>query len=90
MSTTATPPRARRQRPQPSGAPLLVLALDREQAAAACNIGLSTFAQAVQQGLLPKPRQIRGCARWPVAELEAALLALPESELLPPPKEVST
>lgn len=64
---------------------LPVLALDRDQAAAACGIGMSTFKAAVQQGLLPKPRQIKGCARWPVAELQAALMSLPVSDLLPPP-----
>lgn len=60
-------------------------ALDREQAAAYLSLGRGTFEKFVQQGLVPKPRHLGGRrVAWIRAELDAWLLARPESNLLPP------
>lgn len=62
--------------------PILV---GRASGAMLLGIGISTFEAWVARGLLPKPRQLGGRALWVVDELRAAALALPVSELLPPP-----
>ena len=61
------------------------LAVDRDTAAAMCNLGRTAFSAAVARGLLPKPKQINGAARWSVRALAAAIDKLPDSQLLPPP-----
>lgn len=62
------------------------LAVDRNLAAGLLCLGTSTFERLVQQGKLPKPRQIGGNARWRVDELRTAVELLPESDMLPPPR----
>ena len=67
---------------------LPALALDRAGAARCCSLGLTAFNSAVQAKILPQPRRINGRAVWVVAELQAALMGLPVSDLLPPPAGV--
>lgn len=60
-------------------------ALERDQAAAYVSLGISTFTRLVQSREAPQPRQFparRVC--WLRAELDAWLLTLPQSDLLPP------
>jgi len=79
--------------PQPPGtehsaAPMVVLAalaLARADAARCCSLGITAFSAAVQAKILPQPRRINGRSVWVVAELQAALMRLPVSDLLPPP-----
>lgn len=61
------------------------IAVDRASAALLLGIGISTLEAHVARGTLPKPRQLGGRALWLVDELRATALALPVSELLPPP-----
>ncbi len=60
--------------------------LNREQAAEALSLSLSTFEEGVRKGLYPKPRRISSArVGWLRKDLERAAEALPESDLPPPP-----
>ncbi len=58
----------------------------KELAAQLLSLSVKTFERLVQQGELPKPRQISaGRVGWLVSELDAWAEKRPVSELLPPP-----
>lgn len=61
-------------------------ALDRDQAAAYVSLGISTFERLVQSRQAPQPRMFPAARRvaWLRSELDAWLLGLPPSTLLPP------
>ncbi|MEO3714041.1 helix-turn-helix transcriptional regulator [Roseateles flavus] len=60
--------------------------LNREQAAEAMSLALSTFEEGVRQGLYPRPRKLSANrVGWLRKDLERAAEALPESDLPPPP-----
>lgn len=79
--------------PPTGGDPLISIepiAVNDVTAASLLQISTSTLHRLKAQGLLPKPRQIGGTARWLVRELREAAEAAPVSELLPPPRTRST
>lgn len=58
----------------------------KELAAQLLSLSVKTFERLVQQGELPKPRQISaGRVGWLVSELDVWAEKRPVSELLPPP-----
>ncbi|SFB50764.1 helix-turn-helix transcriptional regulator [Delftia tsuruhatensis] len=61
-------------------------ALERDQAAAYVSLGISTFERLVQAKQAPLPRMFPETRRvaWLRSELDAWLLGLPPSNLLPP------
>ncbi|MEJ2803815.1 AlpA family phage regulatory protein [Comamonadaceae bacterium PP-2] len=60
-------------------------ALERETAAAYVSLSVTTFERLVQQRQAPQPRQFPARrVAWLRAELDAWLLSLPPSTLLPP------
>lgn len=59
--------------------------VDRNTAAQAFALSVSTFEREVTLGRLPKPRKLSGArVGWLWSELVAAAQALPVSDLLPP------
>jgi len=59
--------------------------VDRNTAAQAFALSVSTFEREVALGKLPKPRKLSGArVGWLWSELVAAAQALPVSDLLPP------
>ena len=56
---------------------VLPLGLYREQAAEFIGVSVSTFNRMVEAGEMPRPRKVRGCVRWDVAELAEAFRKLP-------------
>ena len=70
-------------RPLPAYPPA---AMGRAEAAAYVGLSESTFARQVQQGSIPRPRQLaEKRVAWLRCELDAWLLARPVSDQLPPP-----
>ncbi|WP_366522384.1 helix-turn-helix transcriptional regulator [Flagellatimonas centrodinii] len=49
--------------------------------AARCSIHRSTVYKLVQRGLLPRPIRLGSCARWRVADVEAAIARLESTTL---------
>ena len=57
----------------------------KEIAAQVLSLSVKTFERLVQQGDIPKPRQISaGRVAWLVAELDEWALKRPPSQILPP------
>lgn len=77
----------RKEKARPSAVHVPPILVDRETAAAALNLGVSTFMREVRLGRLPQPRRVSpNRVGWLWSELVAAAHAMPLSDLMPPAK----